>query len=453
MFDLPASMLSVLSIFLPLFFSQPSYVNFLELFQGHILCKGKRTVSEILKCLGLRNIKNYSRYHDFFRKAKWSPLKGSQILLLYIVSLIPGEILISVDSTIERRKGPKIKGLGIQRDPVRSTKGRKVLVPGLNWLVFAIHFKFPWCSQEIALPFLSILMPPEEPLSTSKNAKDLKKSKKHKTLTEWSCQVAMLLRHWIKHPKKITIIADSAFATYALANICIDLGITLISRMRLDARTFKFPEEKPKKGRKKLVGGRLPTFKMMLEDPSLVWETLEILWYGGRHKKIDILTGTCLWYGYGIRPVPIRWVLTRDSKSKGEATVLFSTDVNAFPITIVGSFVKRWQLEVTFEEARRHLGMETQRQWSDKAIDRITPCILASYSLINLMALEMTKSKGGNISIQSSSWYKKTHVTFSDVLAYLRGQILRKKYILWFGKNNEIENSDIREILELLAAA
>jgi hypothetical protein len=119
MFDLPSPMLSVLSIFLPLFFSQPSYINFLELFQGHILCKGKRTVSELLKYLGLRNIKNYSRYHDFFRRAKWSTLKGAQILLIYIVSLIPGEILISVDSTIERRKGPKIKGLGIQRDPVK----------------------------------------------------------------------------------------------------------------------------------------------------------------------------------------------------------------------------------------------------------------------------------------------------------------------------------------------
>jgi hypothetical protein len=222
--------------------------------------------------------------------------------------------------------------------------------------------------------------------------------------------------------------------------------------MRLDARTFEFPEN-PKKGRKKLVGKRLPTFKMILENPSLVWDTLEILWYGGRTKKIDIVTGTCLWYCYGIRPVPLRWVLTRDSNAKGEATVLFSTDLNALPITIIESFVKRWQIEVTFEEVRRHLGMETQRQWSDKAVDRITPCILASYSIINLMALEMIKSKGGDIPIQTSSWYKKTHATFSDVLTYMREQILRRKYILWFDKNNEIQNPDIKEMIRLLAAA
>jgi len=452
MFDLPAPILSVLSIFLPVFFSQPSYINFLELFQGHILCKGKRTTSEILKYLGLRNVKNYSKYHDFFRKAKWSTLKGAQILFLYIVSLIPGEIIISVDSTVERRKGPKIKGLGIQRDPVRSTKSRKVLVPGLHWLVFAIYFKFPWSNQQLALPFLSILMPPEKPLSTSKNENNIKNLKKHKTLNEWTCQVAILIRRWVKHPKKITLLADSAFATYILANTCIDLGITLISRMRLDARTFEFPEN-PKKGRKKLVGKRLPTFQMMLKDPSLIWETIEVLWYGGKKKKIEILTGTCLWYGYGIRPVPIKWVLTRDCNHKGGVALLFSTDVNMSPSTIIEGFVLRWQLEVTFEETRRHLGMETQRQWSDKAIDRITPCILASYSIINLMALEMIKSKGENIPIQTSSWYKKTHTTFSDVLTYLRAQILRKKYILWFDKNDEVQNRDIKEMLELWAAA
>jgi len=428
-------------------------MNFLELLQGHILCKGKRTISEILKSLSLRNVKNYSRYHDFFRKAKWSTLKGAEILLLYIVSLIPGDIEISVDSTVERRKGPKIKSLGIQRDAVRSNKTRKVLVPGLNWLVVAIYIKFPWCKQPWALPFLSILMPPENPLSTSKNENDLKRAKKHKTLNEWTCQIAILLRRWIKQPKKITIIADSAFATYILANTCIDLGITLVSRMRLDARTFNFPEENPKKGRKKLVGERLPTFKMILEDPSRIWDTAEILWYGGRKKKIDVLTGACLWYGYGIRPVPIRWVLTRDSNNKGEAAILFSTDVNALPIAVIEAFMLRWQIEVTFEEARRHLGMETQRQWSDNAIDRITPCILASYSIINLMALANAKSKGEDIPVQTSSWYKKAHVTFSDVLTYVRKKILRTKYMHRFNKNNEIEDIDLKEIIELLAAA
>ena len=216
---------------------------------------------------------------------------------------------------MERRKGPKIKGLGIQRDAVRSTKGRKVLVPGLNWLVCTIHIQLPWSKSKWALPILTILMPPENPLSSSKNAHDLKKTKKHKTLTQWTCQAVKLLRRWLGSTIKITVVADSAFATYALANTCIDLDITLISRMRLDARTFQFPSPPKGRGRKKLVGKRLPTFQDMLKDPFLVWTKVISGWYGGKVKEIQILNGTCLWYGYGIRPVPISWVLTKDGGS------------------------------------------------------------------------------------------------------------------------------------------
>jgi hypothetical protein len=328
-----------------------------------------------------------------------------------------------------------------------------VLVPGLNWLVCAIHIKLPWSNRLWALPFLSILMPPKNPLSSSLNEYDLSKKKAHKTMTQWTCQVAMLLRIWLGPSKKIWIAVDNAFATYALANCCIDSGVVLISRMRMDARTFQFPPESKGRGRKKLVGKRLPTFNAMLEDPTLIWETITTMWYGGEMKKMECLTGTCLWYGYGIRPVPIKWVLTRELNNKANGTVIFSTDVDMNLEIVIENYVCRWQLEVTFQEARRHLGMETQRQWSDHAIDRITPCILCSYSIINLIALENLAATGKNIPIQTSSWYKKSHVTFSDVLAYLRREILQEKYFSQFGENTDLWNLNLQEIIDDLSAA
>lgn len=449
MTNLPTTMIQSLAIFLPLF-SQPTYQSFLFLFHAHVLCKGRRTITEMLKRMDLRQIKNYSKYHDFFSKAKWSALNGSKILLLKLVSLTPAAVTFSFDTTMERRKGPKIKGLGIQRDAVRSTKGRKVLVPGLNWLVCAIHIQLPWSKNKWALPVLTILMPPENPLSTSKNVHDLKKTKRHKTLTRWTCQAVKLLRRWLGSSTKITIVADSAFATYALANTCIDLDITLVSRMRLDARTFEFPPLPKGRGRKKLVGKRFPTFQEMLKDTSLVWTKVTTGWYGGKIKEIQILTGTCLWYGYGIRPVPISWVLTRDGDQEA---LIFSTNTNQSLTEMIEVFVDRWAIEVTFEEARRHLGMETQRQWSDKAVDRMTPCILASYSIINLVAVESLGSKDKKIPIQTSSWYKKSHVTFSDVLAYVRMEIFKKNYFLQFDKNTELWRKEFEEILYQMAAA
>lgn len=224
--------------------------------------------------------------------------------------------------------------------------------------------------------------------------------------------------------------------------------------MRLDARTFEFPVLEPgKKGRKRLVGIRMPTFEQMLKDDFQVWEKSAINWYKGNIKIMETLTGKCLWYGYGIRPVPITWILIRDPDGTNPPSVLFSTNMDSAGVEIAELFVERWQIEVVFEEARRHLGMETQRQWADKAIDRITPCILASYSIVNLLALEFINTEHDHIPIQTTSWYKKKHITFSDVLAYVRGKLLREKYFMGFDKNPDLGIKEIEEFIYHMAAA
>lgn len=448
MTNLPANILHVFTIFTPLF-SNPVYKNALQLFCGHILCKGRRTVTEILRQLRLKNIKNYSKYHWVLAGAKWSSLGGSKILLKALCKLCPGPIIFSFDSTVERRKGTKIKGLGRQRDAVNSTKDNKVLTIGLNWLVCAIHVTFPWSTQSWACPFLTILMPPKKPLRSSKNQSDLNNKKRHKPLNTWAGQAVYFIIRCIGKYKDVTIVADSAFATYHLANICIDLGVNLISRMRLDARTFDFPAP-VKKGRPRLVGKRLPTFNELACDPNQKWEEVVVKWYSGTTEKLSILTGKCIWYGYGIRPVPIKWVLT---KRGNEVTVLFSTNLKHSPQFIIETFVGRWKIETTFEETRRHLGMETQRQWSDRAIDVTTPIILASYSIINLMAYELVKNNDQKIPIQTTSWYKKEHVCFSDVICCLRQQILEKKYLSHIDKNTDLEKNLLYDLMTLLAAA
>jgi hypothetical protein len=454
MSDLPSSIISVLSIFLPLF-SKPTYQKFLFLFHSHILCNGRRTVTALIKRMGLRNIKNYSKYHDFFRINKWSNLKGSKILFITLISLIPknAAINIAIDTTMERRKGPKIQSLNIQRDAVRSTKKRKVLVPGLLWLVCTVQIKLPWSDKVWALPFLSILLPPKVPLSSSKNRKDIKtKIRKHKTLNDWTCQVVKLIRRWAGNSRRITIIGDSAFATYNLANTCCDNNVSLVSRMRIDARIFEFPVAN-KKGRKNLVGKRMSLFSVMLKDASLIWEKDKIIWYNNEIRTIEYITGTSLWYAYGNRPVPIMWILIRDPKGNLEPVVLFTTNLESQSKEIITEFINRWPIETTFEEVRRHLGMETQRQWSDKAIERETPCILASFSIINLIALELQKINDDTIHVQVSSWYKKKHVTFSDVLAYVRRHILEETYNTQFVQDVDLGKKMLEEFINQMVAA
>lgn len=112
---------------------------------------------------------------------------------------------------------------------------------------------------------------------------------------------------------------------------------------------------------------------------------------------------------------------------KNEAEAFFSTDLDATPEMIINQFVLRWNIEVTFAETRAHLGVETQRQWSDTAVARTTPCLMALFSLICLFAIEMLKNN--TLPILSTAWYaKKSDATFSDIIAFIKRSIWAKNY-------------------------
>jgi hypothetical protein len=114
------------------------------------------------------------------------------------------------------------------------------------------------------------------------------------------------------------------------------------------------------------------------------FQKLTLDWYGEGERTLEICTGTALWYRYGYDPLPIRWVLTRDPLGKRPPKAIFSTDPTQTAEQIISDFMKRWSLEVTFEESRAHLGIETQRQWSDRAIERATPLLFGLSSLVAL---------------------------------------------------------------------
>ena len=136
----------------------------------------------------------------------------------------------------------------------------------------------------------------------------------------------------------------------------------------------------------------------------------------GPSASSRVTTGTALWYSTGTDPLPIRWVLTRDPEGKRAPKAYFSTDQGQSAVEIVEDFVKRWSLEVTYEESRAHLGVETQRQWSDLATPRSTPCLLGLYSLVTLLGYALHPD--GQIPVQQAAWYPKTQATESRYSGY-----------------------------------
>lgn len=320
--------------------------------------------------------------------------------------------MVGIDETIERRWGAKIKARGIYRDPVRSSHGHFVKASGLRWVSLMLLAPVPFAGRVWALPFLTALAPSERYAQTQ--------GRRHKLLTDRAHQLLLLLARWLPG-RKVIAVADSSYAAIELLGaVC--RRLTVITRLRLDARLFDPPPRLPgTRGRPRVSGARQPTLLQRLADPKTTWRRVTVTgWYGQGERRLDILSGMALWYHPG-KQVPIRWVLVRDVAGEFEPQAFLCTDQAADPITILQLFVRRWSVEVTFAEVRRHLGVETQRQWSDLAIARTTPCLLALFSLVALWASDLAAR--GLVQPRRAAWYAKPEVTFSDALAAVRRQL------------------------------
>ena len=197
----------------------------------------------------------------------------------------------------------------------------------------------------------------------------------------------------------------------------------MVTRLRLDACLCDPPPPRRpgRRGRPPVKGARLPSLAERLRDPRTPWRRVAVTgWYGRTTRRLDITTGTALWHHPGTR-VAIRWVLVRDPTGEKEPQAFLCTDLNTEPIDILRWFVRRWRTETTFEEARRHLGMETQRQWSDLAILRTTPALLGLVSLVTLWASQLAAERGPVV--EHVRWYPKPLPTFSDALALIRREL------------------------------
>lgn len=241
--------------------------------------------------------------------------------------------------------------------------------------------------------------------------------------------MVLQVRRWIGKARSLILVGDGGYAAGQLALDCIASGVTLVSRLKMNAALFDFPDEKRpgQRGRAAKKGVRLKNFKQMLSLGGLPWKEIEVIGYGGEKRVARVISNTCMWGADGTTPIPIRWVLVVDPTGKLDPLPLMSTDPLMTPERMVELFVDRWGLEVTFEESREHLGVETQRQWSDKAVARSTPVLMGLYSCICLMANRLWQAN--LLKVEASAWHKKDHVTFSDMLRAVRMAIWRDNLI------------------------
>ena len=442
MTSLPAVILAVLAPFAAIFLKPKTVSKAFLLLAGAILCRGGRTVCAALKILGMQGELHFDKYHRVLSRASWSPLEASRILLRLLIGSTNGPVVIAVDEHIERRSSRKIKAVGCYRDAVRSSQNFIVRCFGLKWITVMVLKQYPWVPRLLALPFLTILAPSEKANKQS--------GKRHKTTIDWVIQLVKILRKWLPD-LRLVLSTDGGFANASLAWVCLKHQVCLVTRLRLDARLFDFPPEHKGRGRPAKKGKRLFSPKQMFQQAGLIWTETTVRWYGGKLKQIAYATTTCLWHTQGHEPVPIRLVLLKDLTGEYESVALMGIDATfrLTAIEMIEWFVGRWNQEVTHREVRDYLGVETQRQWSDKAVARTTPALFALYSFVVLIADRLQASS--SLTICKTAWYKKEHLTFSDMLYEVRRLLWHHRYFnLLYGKGDHEEILSPEHIADLV---
>ena len=422
MLPLPETIIALLVPFAPLF-TKPVWGHAQVLLVGAILCRGPRTVAAVLRVMGLGAERRFEKYHRVLNRARWSGLQGAKILLGLLVLLLPPgwPVLVGVDETIERRQGRKIKAKGCYRDAVRSTAQGVVKCYGLQWISLMLLVPLPWSSRVWALPFLTLLAPSPRATAAAE--------KRHRTTIDWTVRLVKVVSRWLGH-RTWVLIGDGTYAWVRLARACAAAKhpVTRISRLRLDAQLYTFPPPSApgRRGPKPQKGQRGTPLWQRIGAAQRRGKALQVNGYGGEQKTVRVLSDIGLWYTPGESPVAIRWVWVVDPADLAHAEACFPTTLDLQPECRIDWFVLRWNVEVTFQESRRHLGVETQRQWSELAITRTTPVLLGLFSLVCLSAHHLTA--GMKLLPTSTAWYLKSAATFSDVLAWVRRTLWAEKY-------------------------
>jgi DDE superfamily endonuclease len=392
---LPTTMIRILAPFAPLF-SERVFEHVQVLMAGAILTPGKRTVSSALRAMGLDQQKSFHRYHRVLSRAKWSSMEASRTLLDSLVEAFVPEgdsLVVGVDETLERRQGKKIAAKGIYRDPVRSSHTHLVKTSALRWICVVLLAEVPWASRVWALPFLSALAGLADALAGKTLVPTTPDRGRRR---RWIC--------FLEAPGSLPASEEPHRLHHSPQARRRPLRAGPAPQAGTDGKTSPeglSPSEP-------LEGGRRPKDGLAAHlGKRLVWRCTT---HGGdrlEHGYLVLHGLACRACALGFDPRSRRTVQTPGPP--------LCTDLDADPERIISWFVRRWQMEATFQEARQRLGFETQRHWSKRAIQRTAPALLGLFSVLTLLAHRyMAKGEGR---VRRAAWYDKTHPTFSDALA------------------------------------
>lgn len=410
--SIPQDAASLLAQFMSVF-SQPTYQRFVVLLIASILTTGQRTVSNLLRTLGGLAKGDPSSFHRFFSHAKWSALRAACVLTRMVVrTFVPsGVIYIAGDDTVAEHRGKKVYGKGRHRDAVRSSQSYTAHRYGHKWVVAAVLVKMPLTSRYWALPVLVDLY-----RSPKVNEAE---GRRHRTPVELMARMLRLLLRWFPD-REFVFTGDGGFGTHELARFAQahQQRLSLVSRFYPDANLYKPPPVRKDKtnGRPRVKGDKLPTPQEVV-GKTKKRKRLQVAWYGGGTRKVDIVTGTGHWFKSGHGLVEVRWVYVHDVSGTHRDDYLFTTNTKLTPQQIIEIFTKRWNIETTFQEMRSHFRLESTCGRKKETVLRAAPCLFGVYSMVVLLYERMPSEQKEQIHLSRAA---KVTIAFSDAITSVR---------------------------------
>jgi hypothetical protein len=321
-----------------------------------------------------------------------------------------GSVPLAGDDTVDEHRGAKVYGKGCHRDPVRSTKSYTAYRWGHKWVVLAVLVPFPFATRPWALPVLVALY--RSPKWNQQSGR------RHKTPARLLRQLTAVLLRWFPH-RHFTLAGDGGYGSHEMARFAHRhrRRLTLVSRFCPDANLYEPPPVVVGKrnGRPRKKGAKLPSPEATVAQATR--SALNMPWYGGGRRDVEVVSDTGQWYKSGEGLVPVRWAFVHDCIGTHRDDYFFSTDPEMTPCAVIERITGRWSIETTFQEMRPYLGLETTRGRTEATVLRLVPCLFGLFSVVALLydlLPRPTRSAAG------VDWPGKVETTFSDAITAVR---------------------------------
>jgi len=437
----------VLSAFGGCFRSRRSFENFVWLVTGWILCRGRRSLSGMLKAgLGPQRKKHFSSFYRFLSRARWD-LDALGLLLLKLVlasvGVLPYVVLL-VDDTLLRRSGPHIFGAAMHYDPLRSSygwgsgRGKKVLLAyGTLFVTLAVWVPLPW-GRGVALPVLFRLY------RSPKNCP----AQHYRKRTELAAELVRLAVAQLGE-RKVYVIGDSEYACKTLVR-GLPKNVHFIGPMPMNAAVYAAAEPKRGRGAKPKKGERIPPPRYCADFDGWPWSEIELPLYGQK-VRLQYKTERCLWYSVARERLGTM-LITHDPRGRYQDRAFFCTDAELSVELMLTLFSYRWSLEAAYRACKQELGIEEPQNgwwrrrrgkspaakkpgprphaWRGRAaVQRTVPLGMLSYGLVHLWFLQHGNAEQVVARAREEApWYRrKKFPSFADMLEALQRELCSLK--------------------------